>query len=163
MSAATSASAIHAVTRAMSSSLTVSPRFHVATRERGEALPAGSRRVRRPSVVDDRETPAEMNRRGVHDVAASTSASFVVPPPMSMLSSAAAAIVRDLGRARAVGGEHRLHVVPGRRADELTAHLREHVGDRLGVLAAQRLAGEDHRAGVDIVRMHARGLVRRSR
>ena len=70
-------------------------------------------------------------------------------------------VVRDLGRARAVGGEHGLHVVPGRRADEFAAHLRKHVGDRFGVLAAQRLAREDHRSGVDIVGMHARYLVSR--
>ena len=61
----------------------------------------------------------------------------------------------ELGRTGAVGGEQRLHVVPGRRAHELAAHLGDHVGDRLGVVAAQRLAREDHGTGVDVVGVDA--------
>ena len=69
----------------------------------------------------------------------------------------AVVVVRALGRAGAVGGEHRFHVVAGGGADELAAHLGEQLADRLRVLAPQRLAGQDHRAGVDLVGMHAGG------
>jgi hypothetical protein len=83
----------------------------------------------------------------------SSSASLVVPPPMSMLRMRAARWWDALAAPRAVGGEHRLHVVAGGRADELAAELGEELADRLGVLAPQRFAGEDHRAGIDVVRM----------
>ena len=43
----------------------------------------------------------------------------------------------------------------GGGADELAALLGEQLGDRLGVLAPQRLAGEDDRAGVDILGLEA--------
>ncbi len=137
------------------------PKVPVATRERGEPL---ARRIeaREPALrVDDRETAAEMDRRRVHDRARLDQGELRGAAADVDVEKRRRAIVRDLGGAGAVGGEHRLHVMPGRRADELAAHLREHVGDRLGVLAAQRLAGEDHRAGVDMVGMHAGGLVGR--
>ena len=38
----------------------------------------------------------------------------------------------------------------GGGADEIAALFGEQPGDRLGVLAAQRFAGEDHHTGVDI-------------
>ena len=59
--------------------------------------------------------------------------------------------LRDPRGARAVGGEHGFHVMAGGGADELAALLRQHLGDALRVLAPQRLAGEDDRAGVDVV------------
>src|SRR5215831_2923384 len=71
-------------------------------------------------------------------------------------------LVRQLRRTRAVGRQHRLHVVPGGGGDEIAALLRQQGGDRLGILAAQRLAGEDDHAGVDILWLDARrriGLV----
>jgi len=42
---------------------------------------------------------------------------------------------------------------------ELAALLRDDAGDGLRILAAQRLAGEDHRAGVDIVGVDAGGMI----
>ena len=36
-------------------------------------------------------------------------------------------------------------------ADEFAALLRQHAGNRLRVVAPQRLAGQDHHAGVDVV------------
>jgi hypothetical protein len=47
----------------------------------------------------------------------------------------------------------------GSGGDELAARLGQHRGDALRILAAQRLAGEDHHAGVDIVGMDAGGHV----
>ena len=65
-------------------------------------------------------------------------------------------VVRDAGGARAVGGEQRFHVMAGGGADEVAALGRDHAGDRLGVVAAQRLAGQDHHAGIDVDRDPAR-------
>jgi hypothetical protein len=39
----------------------------------------------------------------------------------------------------------------GGGANEIAALLRQQLGDALGVLAAQRLAGQDHRPGIDLV------------
>src|SRR5205807_230459 len=52
-----------------------------------------------------------------------------------------------------------LHVMPGGGADEFAALLGEDFGDALRVLAAERLAGEDHCASVDLVGMQAGGVV----
>ena len=68
--------------------------------------------------------------------------------------------MRDGRGAGAIGREHRLHVMAGGGADELTAPLRDDAGDRLGVFAPQRFAREDNRAGIDIVGVNARGGVR---
>ena len=72
-------------------------------------------------------------------------------------------VARDPRRARAVGREHRLHVVAGGGADEIAALLGQDAGDRLRVLAPQRLAGQDHDAGVDVVRLRFGGARRRRR
>ena len=67
------------------------------------------------------------------------------------VEDALALIGRHPRGARAVGRQHRLHVVAGGGADEIAALLGQQAGDRLGVVAPQRLAGEDHHAGVDVV------------
>ena len=46
--------------------------------------------------------------------------------------------------------------MPCRGADELAALLGQDAGDALRVLAPQRLAGQDHGAGIDIVGMQSR-------
>ena len=68
-------------------------------------------------------------------------------------------VMRDTRGARAVGGQHRLHMVAGRGADEFAALLRQNARDSGGVFAPQRLACEDHGAGVDLVRMQVCLLV----
>src|SRR5581483_704531 len=78
------------------------------------------------------------------------------------VEQARAAVLRGLRRSGAEGGEHRLHVMAGARADQVAAAVRDHRGDRAGVLAAQRFPGQDHHAGVDVRGLHARlriGLV----
>ena len=89
----------------------------------------------------------------------STIASLVVPPPMSMLRMRLLLLVRRLRGAGAVGRQHRFHVMAGGGADELAALLRQELGDAFGVLAPQRLAGEDHGAGVDLVGVEPGRLV----
>ena len=69
VSAATSASAIHAVTRVSSASLTMSPRLQSQPGKRGQPL-AGRIEAREATVVvDHRQATAEVDRRRVHDVA----------------------------------------------------------------------------------------------
>ena len=50
--------------------------------------------------------------------------------------------------------------VAGGGAHELPALLGKDGGDVFGIVAAQRLAGQDHHAGVDVVGMDARGRIR---
>ena len=68
-------------------------------------------------------------------------------------------VVGQLGGAGAISREHRFHVVTGGGGDEIAALLGQQSGDRLGVLAPQRLAGEDDHAGVDVAGPNARRLV----
>src|SRR5260221_4898596 len=88
---------------------------------------------------------------------------MIRPPPRSTLFPYTTLfrpplVVRALRRPRAIGGEHRFHVVAGGGADELAADLGQQLADRLRVLAPQRLAGEDHRAGVDRSEEHTSEL-----
>jgi len=64
--------------------------------------------------------------------------------------------MRHARRAGAVRSEHRLHVMAGARAHELPAMLGEDIGDRLGILLAQRLAGEYDHPRIDVVRVQLR-------
>ena len=89
----------------------------------------------------------------------STSASLVVPPPMSMLRMRLPWSDGHARGAGAVARQHRLHVVAGGGGDEIAALLGQQAGDRLGVVAAQRLAGEDHHAGVDVLGARCRACL----
>ena len=72
------------------------------------------------------------------------------------MEHAGAALPGKLHRAGAVGGECALELVAGGGADELAGFRGEQFVDRLGVPALDRLAGEDHRAAIDIVALEAR-------
>ena len=75
------------------------------------------------------------------------------------VEDALALVGRDARCAGAIGRQHRLHVMAGGGADELAALLRQHSGDRLRVVASQRFAGQDHHAGVNVVRRDAGAAV----
>ena len=62
-------------------------------------------------------------------------------------------------RAGAVRGHHRLQAVAGRDRDHLAGLAREQLADLAGVAPAHRHAGEDQRAGVDLVRIDIGVLV----
>ena len=47
----------------------------------------------------------------------------------------------------------------GRGGDEIAALLRQQAGNRFGILPAQRLAGQNDDAGVDLLRLDAGGRV----
>jgi hypothetical protein len=68
-------------------------------------------------------------------------------------------IAGDARGAGAVGRQHRFHVMAGGSGDELAALLGQDLGDALGVLAAQCLAGEDDDAGIDVVGMQFGGVI----
>ena len=78
------------------------------------------------------------------------------------VEDALALVGGDARGARAVGRQHRLHVMAGGGADEVAALLGQQAGDRLRVVAPQRLAGQDHHAGVDVLGVE-RGLRDRRR
>ena len=132
-----------------------------ATRKGGKTPAGRVEACETPLPVDDDQTPAELDRRRADDVTGLDEGQFRGTATNIDIEKRRQVIVRHLGRSGAIRGEHRLHVVPGRRAYEFTAHLREHIGDSLGVLAAQCLAGENDRAGVHVVRMDAGSLVGR--
>ena len=105
-------------------------------------------------VDDDQAAPGVHGRRGaqftVFDQPQLGGAAADVD-----VQDAALAVERAPRRARAVHRQHALHVVAGRGADELAALLGQHRSNGLAVFAPQRLAGEDDRAGVHLVRVQA--------
>ncbi len=62
-------------------------------------------------------------------------------------------------RAGAMGGEQRFEVVARRGADKIAALRGEQVGNRARVVAPDRFAGENDRAGVDVARAQAGFLI----
>ena len=71
----------------------------------------------------------------------------------------ALALAREGDGARAMGGEGAFELVASGGADEFAGLFGEEFVDGAGVLALDRLAGEDHRAAVDVAAPHARLLV----
>jgi hypothetical protein len=94
-----------------------------------------------------------VDRRGAGDRAALEQRKLGGAASDVDIEQAVAAVVRNLGCAGAIRREHRFHVVSGGGADELAAELGKQLADRLRILAPQRFAGQDHRAGVDVVRV----------
>ena len=107
-------------------------------------------------VVDHLQPAADMQRGGRDHVALLDDGELGGAAADIEVEDALALLVRHLRRARAVGGQHRFHVVPGGGGDEIAALLRQQPGDGLGILAPQRLAGEDDHAGVDVPGLYAR-------
>ena len=100
--------------------------------------------------IDHLEPAADMHRGGRRHLAAFDHGELGGAAADIDVKDALALRARHRGGAGAVGRQHGLHVVPGSGADEVAALFRHDAGDRPGILAPQRLAGEDHRAGVDI-------------
>ena len=89
----------------------------------------------------------------------SIQASLVVPPPISTLSTVVAVAVRHRDGAGAVRRHLAFHVMAGGGADEGSGHFREQLGDGARVVPLDRLAGEDHGAGIDVVGIDLREVV----
>ena len=103
-----------------------------------------------PAVLDRDQPPAEVQRRRPSDRAPVGQRQLRRAAPDVDVQDARLPVVADLRRARSVGRQHRLHVVAGGRGQEVAPLPRHDFGDGLGVLAAQRLARQDHHAGVDV-------------
>ena len=117
-------------------------------------LPGGVQPHDAPVVVHDLQPAADVHRRrGLHP-AAVEDRELRRPAADVDVEDAQPAVVGELRGPRPVGGEHRLHVVPGGRRHQFAAALGEHPGDGLGVAPAQGLPGQDHDAGVDLLRAH---------
>ena len=114
-------------------------------------------------LVHDLQPPADMHGRGGEHPAALDQRQLGGAAADIDVEDALALVMRHPRGARAVGGQHGFHVMAGGGADELAAALGEDAGDALRVLAAQRFAGEDDDAGVDVVGVHVRGRDRRRR
>ena len=135
-------------------------REHVAARpvEAGLAGVEFARRIQphdAADAVDHLQPAADMQRRGRDHVALGDDGELGGAAADVEVEDALALLVRHLRRARAVGGEHRFHVVPGSGGDEIAALLGQERSDGLRILAPQRLAGEDDHAGVDVPGLQA--------
>ena len=102
--------------------------------------------------IDDLQAAADMDRRGGDDLPALNDGELGGAAADVDVEDAQTAVVRNLRRARAVRSEHRLHVVACGCAHQVATLPRDDVGDRGGVLAPQRFAGEDRYAGIDVGR-----------
>lgn len=100
-------------------------------------------------IVHDLQPAADVQRRGLDDTAPVYHGEFRGAAAHVDIEHAAAGVMRDLRGARTVCGEHGLHAVAGRCADQLTRLGRERGDDPLGVAPADGLAGQD-----DDARLH---------
>ena len=102
------------------------------------------------AVVDHLQPAADVDGRGRDHAAVLDQRELGGAAADVDVEDALALVGRHARGARAVGRQHRLHVMAGGGGDEIAALLGQQAGDRLRVVAPQRLAGEDHHAGVDV-------------
>ncbi len=110
-------------------------------------------------LVDHLQAAADMHRGGRRDLAFLDQRQLGGAAPDIDIEDALVLVVRHPRGAGAERRQERFHVMPGGGADELAALLGQDAGDALRVLAPQRLAGQDHGAGIDIVGMQARARI----
>ena len=103
------------------------------------------------AALDDLQAAADMHGCGRDHFAVLDQSEFCGAAADIDIEDALAFVARHARGAGTIGGEHRLHVMAGGRGDEFAALLGQYFGNPLRVLAAQRLAGEDDDAGVDLV------------
>ena len=103
------------------------------------------------AVVDHLQTAADVDGRGRDHAAVLDQRELGGAAADVDVEDALALVGRHARGARAVGRQHRLHVMAGGGGDEIAALLGQQARDRLRVVAPQRLAGEDHHAGVDVL------------
>ncbi len=110
-------------------------------------------------AVDDLEPAADVYGGGRHHLAALHHGELGGAATDVDVENACVFGTRHRGGAGAVGRQHRFHVMARRGAHEIPALFRHDAGNRLGVLAPQRFAGEDDGAGIDIGRIDAGRVV----
>ena len=108
------------------------------------------------AVLDDLQPAADMDRRGRDHFAVVEQAELGRAAADVDIEDALALVARHPRGAGTVSRQHRLHVVAGGGGDEFAALLGQDLGDALGVVAPERLAGEDDDAGIDACRARDR-------
>ena len=111
------------------------------------------------AVLHDLQAPADMHGGGRDHLALFHQAELGGAAADVDVEDALALVAGDARRARAIGRKHRLHVMAGRRSDELPALLGENFCDALGIFAPQRFAGENDHTGIDLVGTKFRGII----
>ena len=106
------------------------------------------------AIVDHQQAAAKVHRCGRTQLAVFDQTELGCPAANVDIQYARRFVIRAARRTRAVNSQHALHVVPCCCADELAALLGQHRRNGLTVFTTQRLAGQDHRAGIDVVGMH---------
>ena len=132
----------------------------VTAGERGQMPACGVETSEAAVAADDRETPSEMHRCRMNHVAVLDERKLRGASADVDVEHRRAPRVRHLSGTRAVRRQHRLHMVAGGSTHEFATDVRDHVGNRLGVLAPKGLAGQDHSPCVDVVRMQPRRFIR---
>ena len=143
--------------------------FHVGERDGVAAVPgkAGalgvmlSRRIEAHdlAVLDHLQAAADMHGGGGDHLAVLDQAELCGAAADIDVEDALVLVAGNARGAGAVGRQHRFHVMAGGGGDEFAALLGQDLGDALRVLAAQRLAGQNDHAGVDIVGMQIGGVI----
>ena len=111
------------------------------------------------AVLDHLQAAADMHRGGRDHLAVLDQTELGGAAADVDVENALCLVAGHPRGARAVGREHRLHVMAGGRRDEFAALLGEDRGDAFGVLAPQRLAGQNDHAGIDLVGIEPGGVV----
>ena len=109
--------------------------------------------------IHHQQTAADMQGSGRLDLAAFDNGQLGGAAADINIEDPFAGLVRGARRARAIRCQHGFHVMACGGADELTALFGQDRRDRLRVLAPQRLTGQDHGTGVNVVGMQAGALV----
>ena len=109
--------------------------------------------------VHDLQPAAYVQRRGRHDTPVLKHRELRGSTANVDIEDTLTGVVGDARRPRAESCKHCFHVMAGGRADEIATVMRYDVGDSARVLAPQRLAGQDHRSGVHIIRLNVGGGV----
>ena len=117
-------------------------------------VPPGGIEAHEPEIlVDDHQASANVDRGCRFALTALDKPELGGAAANVDVEDALAEIERGLRRARAIGRQHRFHVVASGGANEIAPLFRKHFRDALRVLAPQRLARQDHRAGIDVARL----------
>ena len=149
--ASNSRSAMRAASARAASGDSVAPISSLMPSSAAKRRPASSMRTMRPS--SSRQTSRAPTSTAVRSIDLAVGADRDLGGAAADVDVHHGRVVADRARhrARAVGGHHGLQVVAGRDRDHLAGLAREQFADRARVAAAHRDAGQDQRAGVDLV------------
>ena len=118
-----------------------------------------STRLHVPSASVAIRRPPTANAASPTITPLSISASLVVPPPISTCRMHCRRSLRQPHRARAVRRQPAFQPVAGGGADEFSGFCGEQLVDRARILSLDRLAGQDHGAGIDLVALEAGRMI----